>query len=443
MDELEPLDIGALFEALKTGAADKTQLFDAIEKLDGTFGESFQKAPEGRRNAEMVRVCGLLRRHRIKLGMALFFVHAWNDGYCVPPLPRQEVDDAVRRFWVTWAEGDMPLDTPGRDNDQTITEAMTWSDMEEAAEALGSTDWLVENFILTGGLHFISAQPGHGKSWILYDLIRATLTGEKWLGEFPVAQQNVLLVDEEMGVGNTIKRLKRLALTSGNTDGFRYLGRTDMDFGDPVRVQQLLDLCKRYDTKLLCVDSLVRVHKFDENSNTDMRRLYKAFNLFMAEGITLVILHHDKKPSGLNGQAQDSMRGAGEIGAMNDASFSVTKQPDATYKMLQTKTRHIADDDKLVCSIEIEDDGGFTTVKTIDAAHRSVKREKALESAILEALEAQPDGWTVNALVKHLKRRKDDVSNTLEQLKSDGLADYVHGARQSQVWSKVVPEGLF
>ena len=439
MDELDPLDITALLAAMQTGTADKSQLFDAIEHLEASFGDTFQKAPEGRRNHELVRVCGFMRRHRIPLGMALFFAHSWNRDYCEPPLPFEEVDSSVRRFWVQWADGDMELDTPGRDDAPTVTEALSWEEMEAAAEALGSTDWLVENFILTGGLHFISAQPGHGKSWILYDLIRAALTGEKWLGEFQVNKQNVLLIDEEMGVGNTIKRLKRLSLTAESAAGFRYLGRTDMDFGDHDRVQALLEMCRRYETKLLCVDSLVRVHRFDENSNTDMRKLYKAFNLFMAEGITLVVLHHDKKPSGMGGGVQDSMRGAGEIGAMNDASFSVTKQPDATYRMIQTKTRHIPDDDKLVCNIEIEDDGGFTSVKTMDMAHRAVKREKALESAIFEALEAQPDGWSFNLLVKHLHKRKEDVQNSLENLKSDGLVDFKIGHRQSQIWYKITP----
>ena len=124
---------------------------------------------------------------------------------------------------------------------------------------------------------------------------------------------------------------------------------------------------------------------------------------------------------------------------MNDASFSVTKQPDATYRMIQTKTRHIPDDDKLVCNIEIEDDGGFTCVKTMDMAHRAVKREKALESAIFEALEAQPDGWSFNLLVKHLHKRKEDVQNSLENLKSDGLVDFKVGHRQSQIWYKITP----
>ena len=83
---------------------------------------------------------------------------------------------------------------------------------------------------------------------------------------------------------------------------------------------------------LLIFDSLIRVHRFDENSNSEMARVMNAFVDLSRKGATVLLLHHAGKDS------EKNFRGAMEIEAAPDVCYRVDRT-ERVVKLRQFKNR--------------------------------------------------------------------------------------------------------
>src|SRR5690606_29979372 len=57
--------------------------------------------------------------------------------------------------------------------------------------------YIVEDWLLAGSLHLFAGQQKLGKSSLVFALIGALLTGDKWLDKYQVTQSRVVLLDFE------------------------------------------------------------------------------------------------------------------------------------------------------------------------------------------------------------------------------------------------------
>jgi len=58
-----------------------------------------------------------------------------------------------------------------------------------------TVQWIVAGIVPKGGITFIVAKSGTGKSLLAYDLTACIITGEPWLGTIPVMQGGVAYID--------------------------------------------------------------------------------------------------------------------------------------------------------------------------------------------------------------------------------------------------------
>ena len=170
------------------------------EKVLETHGEG-RGAFGGRDNA-LTRLLGLLRARRIPYVAAREWAHNWNENHCVPPLTRSEVDDKVSRGWVAWAEGDEPDAVPedyGKPLKKEARVLLTSNDLLDM-DSDDASLWLIKNVLVKGGIHYISAPPAGGKSWVMLDLARAMTCGVPWIGSLEAPQLPVLYIDERRSI---------------------------------------------------------------------------------------------------------------------------------------------------------------------------------------------------------------------------------------------------
>ncbi len=190
---------------------------------DGTMAKLYQRHPEGGgpyggRDNALTAYIGYLRSTRIDYDSAYPAALAWNLQWCDPPMAEHEVAEKAGRAWYEWKDSDLPELTPAMLREQIAQkiepkrklEFLNWQQFCEAASAADDAQWLVENLITKGGMHFITAPPGGGKSWIAVDLVRACYDGSMWMGCLPVTKCNVLYVNEEMGIGRFFQRFFKL-----------------------------------------------------------------------------------------------------------------------------------------------------------------------------------------------------------------------------------------
>ena len=391
--------------------------------------------PFNGRNNALVTLLGFLRAKRFSIDQANIFSIWWSDTYCEPPLEPELIRETTGRFWVQWAQGAIPDDLPGG---ETIApwEVWDWTRMEVEEAKLGAQSWLIPNVLSTGGLHYLSSPPGSGKTWVMCDLIRAAVFGDKWLSEFDIPQTKVLYIDEEMGVQKVLQRLRKLGMRSA--EGMGYLNRVGVRLDNILDVERIVKHCQSQGIGLVLIDSLVRVHGLDENDNSQMRKLYDSFKKLLDVGITVLIAHHNRK-GGTDGTVKhEGMRGAAEIVAAADMAFSVEKQANGLYRMFVTKGRLISDEDAIDVTFEIRDEDGLTKVRTLDAGARSEVITQEIRSKLIELISDSP-GITQTRLVELCGSRKSVVAATLADLEASRIVSFEKGPKNSKQYS---PTGL-
>ena len=413
---------------------------------DGTMAKLYQRHPEGGgpyggRDNALTAYIGYLRSTRIDYDSAYPAALAWNLQWCDPPMAEHEVAEKAGRAWYEWKDSDLPELTPAMLREQLAQkvepkrklEFMNWQQFCEAASAADDAQWLVENLITRGGMHFITAPPGGGKSWIAVDLVRACYDGSMWMGCLPVTKCNVLYVNEEMGIGRFFQRFFKLS--PGACENVHILQKQMVKLDNPEHMADIVQYVKDHDISIVILDTFVRVHGYDENSNTDMAKLYDRMKAINESGAAIIALHHHKKGIHASPVAHEAMRGAGEIAAQADLVATVENK-DGIYTMKTTKQRHIGEEDFVEVSYQIvtDEDGGMRLKHCVGGAEAT--KEQMLTDRVLTALD-QNEKMSGNGLATIIGGNKQVAFAFLESMKDAGLIRKIDPEFARSPWVKV------
>lgn len=397
--------------------------------------------PYGGRDNALTAMIGYLRSTRIHFDFAVPTVLEWNRTYCDPPMEEHVVREKMGRGWSDWLESDKPALTPemlraeleAKVQPKRQLEFMNWKQFCDAAANAEDAQWLVENFITRGGMHFITAPPGGGKSWIAVDLVRACLDGSLWLGCLPTTKCNVLYINEEMGLGRFWQRF--YLLCSQGASNVHIMQKQMVKLDNQEHLADIVQYVKDNDIAIVILDTFVRVHGYDENSNTDMAKLYDRMKGINESGAAIIALHHHKKGVHAGPVAHEAMRGAGEIAAQADLVATV-EHKDGIYTMKTTKQRHIGEEDFVEVSYKIvtNDDGTMQLRYCIGGAE--AEREQQTIDRVLDALDQNPT-MSSNALASVIGNNKQVALKFLESMKDLGLIRKLDPEYARSPWVKV------
>jgi hypothetical protein len=239
--------------------------------------------------------------------------------------------------------------------------------------------FLVEGMLPQHGIACVVGDAGIGKTRIVYDLIRAVLHGEPWLGKSkPARKGGVLLLDHEMGPELVAQRLRqhkidnvpgeRFAIYSAgpnelnqaklaaeDPNAVRLKGKNEHRPPDHLRLpaprpndeeEYLLDpryetyiemLAAQVDAKVIVFDSMRHSHMAEENASHLMAPLMDTFRR-LGRNRLVILIHHAAKRK--NDEEMMSARGSTEILASLDVLIEVQKGGAATdNSMTWTKVR--------------------------------------------------------------------------------------------------------
>ena len=178
------------------------------------------------------------------------------------------------------------------------------------------TGWVVHGLIPARGVTMIAGEAGAGKTWLALTLARAMTLGGDFLDRRTSLAQ-VLYLDRE----NPLSLIRdRLQLLFGGTSDLRLWGLWCPDEPPMIGDPRLLEFAK--DGPLIIFDSMIRFHRADENSATEMAQVMARLRQLATVGASVVVLHHKAKSD------TSSYRGSSDIVAGADAVFALTKRDD-------------------------------------------------------------------------------------------------------------------
>jgi len=413
---------------------------------DGTMAKLYTRHPEGGgpyggRDNALTAYIGYLRSTGIDYDSAYPAALAWNLQWCDPPMDEADVAFKAGRAWSDWPESDREPLTPAMLREQLAVkvqpkrklEFLNWQAFCELAAQADDAQWLVENLITRGGMHFITAPPGGGKSWIAVDLVRACNEGSMWMGCLPVTKCNILYINEEMGVGRFFQRFFKLS--PGACENVHIMQKQMVKLDNAEHMADIVQYVKDHDISIVILDTFVRVHGYDENSNTDMAKLYDRMKGINESGAAIIALHHHKKGIHAGPVAHEAMRGAGEIAAQADLVATVENK-DGIYTMKTTKQRHIGEEDFIEVSYTIvtDENGGMRLQHCVGGAEAT--KEQMLTDRVLTALD-QNEKMSGNALAAVIGNNKQVALAFLESMKDAGLIRKIDPEFARSPWVKV------
>ncbi len=200
-------------------------------------------------------------------------------------------------------------------------------------------DWALEGYIAQGAAAILVSIPGAGKSMWAMGLSVAVAEGHKTFAGIPLhIEGRVLYVDEENAGDDARRRLDLLGTNDRYKENIRYLSNQGVRLDK--NPEKLIDEARKWDPKLVVLDSFVRFHNKDENSSGEMSGLFNdAIKPLAREvGAAVVYLHHVNKADGNN--TFKNIRGSGDIAGAPDAVLELRELDEfGTLGFVHAKAR--------------------------------------------------------------------------------------------------------
>jgi hypothetical protein len=316
--------------------------------------------PEGRkmrenegRNEDMAAGAGLIWDGQIDLDDFVDRLTRWCNMRHDPPYPPERIHDVCVRFMTEYR--DRP--GPGLDYSYLLTKeewdaagVATFEKIVALADALSifhsyndyvnapPLTMVIEKWLQADVVTLLGALAGHGKTWVMLQMVRSLLTGEPLFGYPPFkvnekAERIVYLVPE-VSIGPFKHRLEKTHLMPFVQER-KLLTRTLSSPGE-VRLGDA-KLMAAVKGAHLFLDTAVRFMEGSEQDVGDAKMFSKAlFDMQRAGARTVTGAHHSPKAleSNNNMTLENVLRGSGDIGAMCATCWALWQQDKDTNRVL-------------------------------------------------------------------------------------------------------------
>lgn len=347
----------------------------------GWIAKALSELREGNRNATFIKIAGRLHRDGWTPEdiLTLLTPHAERSGF--PPAElRQEIEGLCRRYPGGNSSPSAPINSQETETESKPLEALPLASF--FAQVAARITWGIEGVLPKEGAGIVAGPAGYGKSWMLVDLAVEYARGGKWLGQFATAQGRVLYLDEESSPTLLRHRLTRLlaakGLSADQLDLHVAVGQ-GLSFSNPASVEQLRQLLGKLRPALVIVDSLIRVHRAEENSASEMAQVFKVVKDCIREfGCAFLFSDHQRKLGHFGTNLDQLLRGSSEKAAFVDTLLSLQRK-EGTVIVEHSKSRYAEPVPAFV--VRIEDVGPEATTVAYGGEAEQIKQEARQEAA--------------------------------------------------------------
>ena len=289
--------------------------------------------------------------------------------------------------------------------------------MEETEEP-----FLIETLVPLKGLTVLSGYPSCGKSWILLYFAYCVATGEALFKIFKTNQGNVLIIDEESGVGEFKRRLKLMNFPADLPIFF--FSQQGFKVDDKDCLDNLLKVVQEKKIKLVIFDPFSAIHSKPENVAEEMQKVMECLQKFNLAGASVIFAHHYRKELGWKtSMPSQSLRGSSVLFGRVDSHLAVEKgkvtESQIDLMITQAKLRRGRASDPLL--IKLIEENGVVSLEFVTKFQEEEKKIEEAKKIVLEVLKEKEAGCFREEVLAILKengiggRNGDDALRALEE----------------------------
>jgi RecA-family ATPase len=241
-------------------------------------------------------------------------------------------------------------------------------------------------------------------------------------GKFKTKKGCVLLIDEESGIEEIMRRVRLMKFRRKMP--INVFSQNGMKVDNPGDLKAIIELVKEKEIKLVIFDPFVAIHSKIENSAEEMQRVMEALQKITLAGATVVFAHHHRKElESERTNPSQSLRGSSALWGRADSHLEVKKgkenQTETIVIIRQLKLR----EGKAIPPFQIRMGEVNREVVFEFIGEHDEKKIKAGEEKkqVLDALKELGKGG-VDELYKKLDGAigKNHLGEILKELKSEG-----------------------
>jgi len=281
--------------------------------------------------------------------------------------------------------------------------------------------WLIQSVWAGSAVGIIGGAPKCCKSWLGLDMAVSVASGTPCLDCFEVRDKGAAVVFLAEDALYTVRsRIDALC-------GHRNLDIRDLDLyvitapalrldliSDQNRLKATLDDLR---PRLLVLDPLVRLHRLDENSASDISKLLGFLReLQRAYNCAIVLVHHASKKH--HAQPGQALRGSSDLHAFGDSNAYLARRNRRL--LLTLEHRSAKPPDPLELDLISHADGSKTHLKIVSSSE-AISQDQSLSRRVLTVLSHAQGPMTRISIRDQLKVNNQRVGDALAELDRKGL----------------------
>lgn len=274
-------------------------------------------------------------------------------------------------------------------------------------------EWLVDGLFLKAGAGILGGAPKSCKSFFALDLAVSVASATPCAGSFRVpSAAPVVLLSAEDPPAVVLERLE--ALARGREIDLAKLP-LHVIVEHPVRLPDDLDRLRAtllsHRPALLLLDPLIRLHRADENSASEMSVILDGLRDLARSCYTAILLvHHSRKASG--GSLGAALRGSSDLHAFGDSNLYLKRLSQEASLELKVEHRAAPSPPPRKLRLVVGTDGARFQI--LDHDHTTA--EDPQESRVLDLLRASSQPVAGAVIRQKLAVRNQTLSEVLSRL---------------------------
>jgi hypothetical protein len=296
-------------------------------------------------------------------------------------------------------------------------------DVKPLDKSLG--DWLVEGLWSWRAVGILGGPPKSAKTWAAVDLALSVATGTKALEAYPVPKPGpVVFFAAEDAPARIRERFAAIAARRCVPLKALEVHLLDVpslrldDSRDQLRLTKTLRSLR---PRLLVLDPLVRLHRAEENSSTEISGLLSFLRMIEREIETAVLLvHHTRKDLGNNAQPGQGLRGSSDLWAFGDSNLYLRRMR-ADRILLTIEHRSAPSPDPVSLALVPLPQPHLEVVVDQQKEEDLPPKKASLAEEILSEIRNSPAPLRLDELRSRLRVRKQRLVEALRELTESDL----------------------
>lgn len=291
--------------------------------------------------------------------------------------------------------------------------------------------WLIEGLWARSAIGLIGGAPKCCKSWFGLEMAVSVASGSRALGHFPATLSGPTLVYlAEDSLPQVRARIEALCKHRGldiQALDLHVITASLLRIDLASDQKRLAATIERLQPHLVVLDPLVRIHRLDENSSSEISGLLGYIrDLQRRFDVAIVLVHHASKKA--RAQPGQALRGSSDLHAIGDSNAYLARRGDRLVLTIEHRAARAPD--PMNIELVVDSDQEVAHLRVCDGlVDPSSSRQRNLHQDVLDLLarEGRPLPRTeIRALLRVNNQRLGDA---LDQLAQKGCI-----CRSAQAW---------